>query len=492
MMKFSLIATAIGAIACLTSNDGRAQEGRFLGNETVPAIERSLLEQVFLVEASSLNFRSDPSIANDPIGVLRQGEPVLVRDQTFNIDEQRRWASVRRRDGLEGWVASSYLSPLKPVLASIDAAMEMLAGLGMTTQIAAAGAIEPVSQTRQIDEIHAGFVYSAPIGDAGWTFSHDAGRRAIEQLPFVTATSYIESVPEDAELIAQAIAQLIEGGANLIFGTSFGYMDAMVEASRQYPDVVFMHSGGFKTTDNLGTYFGRIYQARYLSGMVAGAATQTGKLGFVGAFPIAQLVRGINAFTLGAQSVNPDVEVDVVWTGTWYGPGIESEAAEELIARGADVLTMHQNSPAVVQTAEKAGIKGVGFHSDMSLFAPNAALTSAAWDWTPIYTKAVTDLHDGNWLADQKWWGIDEGAVQLAPLNKNLSQSLANEVEISRAKLADGTLRIFEGPLRGQNGDIVVPSGQLLSDAELLAMDFFVMGVNGDLPKNETGTGDDN
>lgn len=486
--KYMVLPLALGA-----QSVALAQDTRFFDNEQHGRIERQVLERVVIVNATALNFRADPSVSQPPIGVMRQAEPALVLAETFNSLESRRWTQIRRRDGTEGWVAREFLEPIQSTLSTLDGAMELLSGLQITTlaDFDTSPTIA-VSNARQLEEIHAGFVFSAPIGDAGWTFSHNVGRLAIEALPFVSETSHVESIPEDAALIAEAIDELIAGGANLIFGTSFGYMDAMVEAARLHPDIVFMHSSGFKTADNLATYFGRIYQARYLSGIVAGAATQTDRIGFVGAFPIAELVRGINAFTLGAQTVNPDVEVEVTWTGTWYGPGIESEAADALIANGVDVVTMHQNSPAVVQAAEQAGIMAVGFHTDMSLFAPNAALTSAMWDWTPIYTKAVTDLHEGIWQADQQWWGIDEGAVKLAPLSKSLPADLAASVEATTQALAAGEFRIFEGPIRGQSGDIAVPSGTILSDAELLQMDFFVRGVNGTLPEPTAPAGADN
>ena len=469
-----------------------AQQERWLATESSERVERAMFEQAFIVTVDRLNLRSDPSTANPPVGTLARDVAVLRLEETFNSQENRQWMKVRLADGSEGWIATRYVDPAMPALATVEQAFQFLAGLGATSVVDASPTDTPPTPRPAVDKIHAGFVYVGPVGDAGWTFSHDAGRRAMEALPFVEKTSYIESVPEDDRLVGQAIDRLVADGANLVFTTSFGFMDATVEAAKRHPDVTFMHASGFRTAPNLATYFGRMYQARYLSGMVAGSATQTGRIGYVAAFPIAEVVRGIDAFTLGARSVNPQTTVEVAWTGTWYGPGIESEVATGLVDRGADVLAMHQDSPAVLQVAEQRRIRGIGYHSDMSLFAPTATLTSAVWNWMPVYLEAATALHEGRWLPDQRWWRIDDGVVGLAPLAKDLPAGLAARVDQARAALANGSLQIFEGPIRDRRGGIAVPAGKVLSDAELLKLDYFVEGVEGGLPEPQAPSGNDN
>ena len=478
-----------GALAAsLTFSGASAQQDGWVETDRSGRIDRSELDATQVVTVRALNFRADPSVANPPRGTLNEAEVLLELERTFNISEGRQWTRVRRADGSEGWVATVYLEPVAGHLDTVERALSMLASLGR----ASVGAGSQTAGKAAVEEIHAGFVYSAPIGDAGWTYSHDQGRRALEQLPFVTRTSYVENVPEEPALVARAIDDLVAGGANLVFTTSFGFMDPTIEAAAKYPDVTFMHCAGFKTAANVGTYFGRIYEARYLTGMVAGGMTASGIIGYVAAFPISQVLRGINAFTLGAQAVNPDIEVRVLWTGTWYGPGIEKEVAERLVDFGADVLTMHQNSPATVQVAEQRGKFGIGYHSDMSIFAPTTSLTSAAWSWVPMYTEIATGLHEGSWSPEQLWWGLESDAVALAPLNKDLPDGLAARVMEAKEKVADGSLRIFEGTIRDQAGVVRVPSGRLASDADLLSMDYLVLGVKGEIPASRSSAGQDN
>ena len=224
-----------------------------------------------------------------------------------------------------------------------------------------------------------------------------------------------------------------------------------------------------------------MYQARFLKGVVAGRMTQSDIIGYVAAFPIPEVVRGINAFTLGAQSVNPDVQVRVLWTQTWYGPGVEREKAEKLLDFGADILTMHQDSPSVVQAAEQRNKFAIGYHSDMSIFAPNAILTSAVWDWGVIYRQVAGALKKGTWQPDQIWWGLKEGVVRLAPLSNLVPKDVTDLVIARQQELVEGRSRVFEGPIRDSDGVVRVPARQLMTDADLLTMDFFVLGVKGEL-----------
>jgi basic membrane protein A len=432
-------------------------------------IDPASLNETFEVNVRALNFRPEPTLEKQPISVVQQGEFLLKTGETFNQDEGITWMKAIRSDGLEGWVSTRYVDSVSDALSRVEGAAAFLAGLEPTDSPAIAA----------IDEVKAGFLYPAPIGDAGWAFSHDAGRRALEELPFVSKTSYIDSVPEDPELVVAALEDLIEDGNNLIFGTSYGYMDPMMEVAQRHPDVVFMHSSGFKTQPNAGTYFGRIYEARYLSGIVAGTMTESNVIGFVAAFPIPQVIRGINAFTLGAQSVNPEVQVKVKWTNTWYGPGIEQETANSLIDDGADIITIHQNSPAALQAAQQRGKYAIGYHSDMQAFAPEATLTSAVWDWSGLYKEIASEMKDGDWSSEQIWYGLDKGVVDIASISDKVPADIRSLVALRKDAIADRTLRIFEGPIRDSDGDIRVPSGQVLSDADLLTMDYYVLGVEG-------------
>ncbi|MEA3545844.1 MAG: BMP family ABC transporter substrate-binding protein, partial [Thermodesulfobacteriota bacterium] len=268
-------------------------------------------------------------------------------------------------------------------------------------------------------EIKPGFIYVGPVGDAGWTYSHDQGRQEMEKLTYVKPSTFIESVPEGAES-ARVINGLVRKGHNLILTTSFGYMDATIDVAKRNKDVVFMHCSGFKTAENVGTYFGRMYEPRYLSGIVAGKMTKKNIIGYVAAFPIPEVIRGINAFTLGVRSVNPQAEVKVVWTQTWFDPGVERDAADSLLDIGADVLAMHQDAPATMQAAEARGAYVIGYNTDMRIFAPNSFLTAPIWNWAALYTKLAEEVHNGTWESEQIWWGMKEGLVKLAEFSSKV------------------------------------------------------------------------
>lgn len=332
-------------------------------------------------------------------------------------------------------------------------------------------------------QIKAGFIYVGPVGDAGWTYAHDQGRKEMEELPFVEKNStYIESVPEGAESV-RVINGLVRKGANLVFTTSFGYMDATIDVARRHPDVVFMHCSGYKTAKNVGTYFGRMYEPRYLSGIVAGKMTKKNIIGYVAAFPIPEVIRGINAFTLGVRSVNPQAEVRVVWTQTWFDPGIERDAADSLLDVGADVLTMHQDAPATLQAAEARGAYVIGYDSDMRKFAPNTFLTAPIWDWGVLYTKIATQVSEGTWKPSQIWDGMKQGLVKLADFSDKVPADVKALVAEKTEAIKAGTLHPFAGPLKDQSGKLVVEAGKTLSDKELLGMSYFVEGVQGSIPK---------
>ena len=328
-------------------------------------------------------------------------------------------------------------------------------------------------------EIKVGFIYVSPIGDAGWSFAHDQGRLAVEDMAGVS-TSYVEAVSEgpDSERV---ILNMARKGYKVIFATSFGYMDSMLKVAKQFPDVVFEHCSGFKLAPNMGNYFGRMYQARYLSGMVAGAMTQSNILGYVAAFPIPEVIRGINAFTLGAQEVNPKVQVRVVWTKTWYDPATEKEAAKSLLDVGADVIAQHQDSPGPQEAAQDKGVYSIGYNTDMSKFAPKAQLTAPVWNWAPFYTQTVEQVRDGTWKSASVWWGMKEGMVDLAPFGAMVPDDVRARVNAKKAAIIDGSAPLFAGPVKDQGGNVQVPEGKVATDEELLNMKYFVQGVVGTL-----------
>lgn len=332
------------------------------------------------------------------------------------------------------------------------------------------------------ENIKAGFIYVGPVGDAGWTYAHDLGRQEMEKLDFVEPSTYIESVPEGAES-ARVINGLVRKGHNLIFTTSFGYMDATIEVAKRNPDVTFMHCSGFKTAENVGTYFGRMYEPRYLSGIVAGEMTEKNIIGYVAAFPIPEVIRGINAFTLGVRSVNPEAQVKVVWTQTWFDPGVERDAADSLLDVGADVLAMHQDAPATLQAAEARGAYVIGYNSDMRRFAPNAFLTAPVWNWGALYTKLATQVHNGTWESRQIWSGLKENLVQLADFSDQIPASVQTLVSEKTAAIKAGQFHPFTGPIKDQNGKIVVAAGETPEDGALLSMNYFVEGVQGTIPQ---------
>ena len=333
------------------------------------------------------------------------------------------------------------------------------------------------------DPLKVGFVYVSPIGDAGWTYQHDQGRLQMEKaLGDKIETKYIESVPEGGES-ERVIRQFATDGYGLIFTTSFGYMNPTIKVAKQFPKVVFEHATGYKSAENVGTYVARFYEGRYLAGIVAGHMTQSNVAGYVAAFPIPEVLRGINAFTLGMRSVNPDVTVKVIWVNSWFDPGREREAADVLIAQGADVVTHHTDSTAVVQAAEEAGVWSVGYHSDMSKYGPKSHLTAATHHWGNFYTKVADDVLAGNWASENIWWGIKEGMIKLAPLNSAVPAEVQAKVTEQEMGIKDGTVHPFRGPIKNQAGEEVVAAGAVLSDQDLATMEWYVEGVEGKLPK---------
>ncbi|MFZ5644491.1 MAG: BMP family ABC transporter substrate-binding protein [Bacillota bacterium] len=328
------------------------------------------------------------------------------------------------------------------------------------------------------------FMYVGPVGDGGWSYAHDQGKKYLEEKMPDVQTTIVESVPDtNAADPTRELTRLAQEGNKVIFATSFGYMDPTIEVAKKYPDVVFMHCSGFKTDQNVGTYFGRIYQARYLTGIVAGKTTQSNLIGYVAAHPIPEVIRGINAFTLGVKSVNPNAKVKVVWTNTWYDPAKEKEAGKTLLDAGCDVITQHQDTPGPMQAAEERGKFGIGYNSDMSKFAPKAVLTSAVWNWGPFYYDTVKAVKEKTWKSDQYWGPMSENIVGIAPFGPMVPEDVKKLVEDSKQKILSGQWDVFTGPIKDQSGAEKVPAGQKMTDKDMLSFDWFVEGVEGSIPK---------
>jgi len=341
------------------------------------------------------------------------------------------------------------------------------------------------AEPAKTEQLKVGFIYVGPVGDAGWTFAHDNGRKHIEQkFGDKIKTTFVEKVPEGADA-ERVIRDLVSQGNKLIFATSFGFGDAMEKVAKDHPDVKFEHATGYKTSNNLRVYEAKFYEDAYLAGVVAGTMTKTNTLGFVGSFPIPEVLRNINAFTLGAQSVNPKIKTKVVWVNTWFDPPKESEAAQALINQQADVLLQNTDSTAVLQTAEKNGKYAFGWDSDMSAFAPKAHLASAVVNWGPYYEKAVNDVLAGTWKTADTKWGTKEGANDLIKINSVVPESAKKRVEDAKAGLKAGTFAVFRGPLKDNSGKIVLEKDVVADDAWKGKINFYVEGVEGKIPSNK-------
>ena len=342
-------------------------------------------------------------------------------------------------------------------------------------------ATEPI----KAEQLKVGFIYVGPVGDAGWTFAHDNGRKHIEQkFGNKIKTTFVEKVPEGADA-ERVIRDLVSQGNKLIFATSFGFGDAMEKVAKDHPDVKFEHATGYKTSVNLRVYEAKFYEDAYLAGVVAGSMTKTNTIGFVGSFPIPEVLRNINAFTLGARSVNPKVTTKVVWVNTWFDPPKESEAAQALINQKADVLLQNTDSTAVLQTAEKNGKYAFGWDSDMSAFAPKAHLGSAVVNWGPYYEKAVNDVLAGTWKTSDTKWGTKEGANDLIKINSAVPESAKKRVDEIKAELKAGTFAVFKGPLKDNAGKIILEKDVAGDDAWKGKINFYVEGVEGKVPSNK-------
>lgn len=330
-----------------------------------------------------------------------------------------------------------------------------------------------------------GFVYVSPISDAGWTFQHDSARREMKKaLGDKVDTKYVESVPEGADA-ERVIRELANEGYQLIFTTSFGYMNPTLKVAKLYPKTYFEHATGYKRDKNVGTYNARFYEGRYLAGMVAGSMSKSGVAGYVAAFPIPEVVMGMNAFARGMRSVNRSAQVKVIWVNSWFDPGREREAAETLVSQGADVLTHHTDSTAVVQAAEAKKVYAIGYHSDMSKYGPTAHLTAVTHQWGAYYTRTVQDAIDGKWKPDNLWGGIKEGMIEMARFNPVVPKDVQDKVNRTKEDIRAGRFHPFTGPVIDNEGKERLAAGKVMSDDVLSKMDYYVEGVQGKLPASK-------
>ena len=339
---------------------------------------------------------------------------------------------------------------------------------------------EPAGPAETAGPLKVAFVYIGPVEDLGWTYAHDQGRLALEELGVETAYSELVAEGPDAARVLHTYASQ---GYDLIFATSFGYMDSVIEVAAEFPEVKFEHATGYKTAENVGIYDGRGYQGWYLAGMVAGAMTVSNVLGYIAPFPIPEVVRNLNAFALGAQSVNPFVEVRPVWIFTWFDPPAEREAAQALIDAGADVVARESDSVEPDKLAQEQGVYAIGYNVVHSSIAPHALLTAPIWNWQVIYEKKVRDVAAGTWTNEPIWWGMAEGVLDLAPVADFVPAVLRIAVEEVKAGIVDGSFQLFCGPINDNTGAERVAAGECMDDPALLSFDWLVRGVTGQIPQ---------
>ena len=333
------------------------------------------------------------------------------------------------------------------------------------------------------DKIKVGFIYVGPIGDHGWTYRHDIGRLDVEKhFGDKVETTYLENVKygPDAE---RAIRSMAQEGMDIIFATSFGYMEPMLKVAKDFPNVKFEHATGYKRSDNMSTYGLRLYQARHVQGVIAGLMTKTNKICYVGAFPIPEVIREINTYYLGAKTVNPDVDIDIVWVNTWYDPGKEAQAADVMIAEGGDMVAQHTDSPAPLQTAEKAGVLGFGQASNQIRFAPKAQLTATIDNWSPYYIEKVQAVMDGSWKSVDYFGHMNEDVVQMAPFT-NMPIDVKAFAENIKSAITKGEYFAFTGPIKDNTGKLQLKDGEIADDAHLNSMMYYVEGIDAKVPGN--------
>ena len=326
------------------------------------------------------------------------------------------------------------------------------------------------------------FAYVGPVGDGGWSFAHDNGRKALEkEFGDKIVTKFVESVPESADA-ERVIRDFATEGNKVIFGTTFGYMEPMLKVAADFKDVNFQHATGYKTAENMSTYDSRTYEGAYMAGVIAGKMSKTGTLGVVASVAIPEVIRNINSFTLGAQSSNPKIKTKVVWVNEWFNPPKETEAATSLINGGADVLFQNTDSPAVLKTAEAKGKRAFGWDSDMTAYGPKAHLASAVINWGPYYIKTVGDALEGKNASTQSWWGVKEGAIDLVSIAEDVPAETKAKIDEVKAGLKDGSFVIWKGPIMDNTGKVQIAKDAVADDKFLGGLNFYVKGVEGKIP----------
>ena len=361
-----------------------------------------------------------------------------------------------------------------------------LVGCGKKEEpVAATSAPAPVASAPapKPEPLKIAFAYVGPVGDGGWTFAHDNGKKAVEkEFGDKVVTSIVENVPESADA-ERVIRDMASSGNKLVFGTTFGYMEPMLKVAPEFKDVKFEHATGYKTAENMRTYDSRTYEGAYMAGIIAGKMTKTNTLGVVASIPIPEVVRNINAFTLGAQTSNPKVKTKVVWVNEWFNPPKETEAATSLINGGADVLFQNTDSPAVLKTAQDKGKRAFGWDSDMTAYGPKAHLASAVINWGPYYIKTTREVLEGKWTGGTSaWWGVKEGAIDIVSIAEDVPAETKAKVEEVKKGLADGTFSIWKGPMVDNTGKEQIAKDTVADDKFLSGLSFYVKGVEGKIP----------
>ena len=376
---------------------------------------------------------------------------------------------------------------LKFTSLSVVAAATALVGCSKKEEapapVAAAPSAPAPAPAPKPEPLKIAFAYVGPVGDGGWTFAHDNARKAMEKaFGDKIVTSYVEKVPEAADA-ERVFRDMVGQGNKLIFGTTFGYMEPMMKVAADHKEVKFEHATGYKQADNMRTYDSRTYEGAYMAGVIAGKMTKSNTLGVVGSIPIPEVIRNINSFTLGAQSVNPKVKTKVVWVNEWFAPPKETEAAQSLINAGADVLFQNTDSSAVLKTAATNKKLAFGWDSDMSAYAPDAHLASAVINWTPYYVKATREALEGGWTGGgHTWWGVKEGAIDIVSISDKVPAETKEQVEKIKAGLKDGSFVIWKGPITGQDGKPVLKKDEVADDKFMSGIGFYVKGVEGKIP----------
>ncbi|MEH6450823.1 MAG: BMP family ABC transporter substrate-binding protein [Oleispira sp.] len=360
---------------------------------------------------------------------------------------------------------------------------KLSASIGITASLVAASALFSTGVIAAEEPFKVGFVYVGPVGDHGWTYQHDQGRIALEKhFGDKVKTSFVENVPEGADA-ERVIRNLAMAGNDLIFTTSFGFMNPTAKVAKRYPNVVFEHATGYKRSKNMGTYVSTTYQGRAVAGHVAAKMTKTGKIGYIASFPIPEVIRDINAVRLAMNKVNPDYELKILWVSSWFDPVKEADAANVMIDQGVDVILQHTDSPAAMKIAEQRGVYAVGQASDMSAFGPNAHLLSVVDAWDHYYIETTQQVMDNTWQSKDYWGGMAEGDIQVPGFNSVIPKSVVAEAQAMIEGMKTGTFHPFAGPIKNQQGELKVKAGEVLSQEGIASMDWYVEGIVGSIPK---------